>query len=90
MKRSINFNLNSSELEAILRLVEAQRELVYHLQKYKEAVALRVEELRIITAKAQEVQKLKHNFWGAKQLDRISEEERKAINIMLQQKHIRV
>ena len=90
MKKSDNFNLNTSELEGILRLVETQRELVYHLQKYKEAVALRVEELKIITAKAQEVQKLKPNFWGKNIFNRISEEERKTINVMLQQRHIRV
>lgn len=90
MKKKTNYNLNEEELKAILRLVEAQRELSYHLQKYKEALELRVKELNLIITKAQEVQRLKHNFHYDPVLNNLTEEERKQINILLQSKHIRV
>ena len=89
IKKHEEFKLTEDELKRILRLVEAQRELSYHLQKYKEAVALRVEELKHITAKAQEVQNLKLN-WNWNKFINLTEDERKLINQMLFQKHIRV
>lgn len=89
MKKQITFNLNESEMKVIMRLVEAQRELSYHLLKFKEAQERKVEELKHITAKAQEVQNLKRNFDWNKFIT-LSEEEKKSINCMLQSKHIRV
>lgn len=87
-----NLKLDIKELETFVRLCEAQRDLAYHLQKYKEAVAERVKELEHITAKAQKVVALKgifkrgqKKFWLT-----LTEEEVKQVNQMLQQRHIQI
>jgi len=84
--------LDIKELETFVRLCEAQRDLAYHLQKYREAVAERVKELEVITQKAQKVQQLKHIFKkGQKALWlTLTPEEVKQVNCMLQQRHITI
>ena len=86
----MNNNLDIKELETFVRLCEAQRDLAYHLQKYKETLEQRKKELEIITAKASKVQNLKRIFKkGQKKLWlTLSPDEVKQINSMLQQKHI--
>jgi hypothetical protein len=88
-KKIISYQLNENELKALFRLVEAERELAYHLVKYKESLELRLEELKHLTAKASEVQRIKHG-WDWKQFSSLTEEQKKAINNILQSKHIKV
>lgn len=90
MKTNFNFILTESQLKALMRLVEAQRELVYHLQKFKEAQQKKVEELEYITARASEVQKIKHQCSNLAFLESLSPEQKKQINSMLILRHIRV
>jgi len=84
--------LDMREVEHLIRLCEAQRDLAYHLQKYRETLAQRVKELEIITQKAQKVVQLKSIFKkGQKALWlTLTEEEVKQVNNMLQQKHIQI
>lgn len=89
MKTNTNFNITENELEGIMRLVEAQRELAYWLHQYNENAKAKLEELKHITAKAQEIQALRHTF-KEKIFSRLTLEEQKKINAMLQAKHIRV
>ena len=92
METTTNTKIDMRELEILIRLCETQRDLAYHLQKYKEAVAERVKELEVITQKALKVQQLKHIFKkGQKALWlTLTPEEVKQVNCMLQQKHIQI
>ena len=85
-------SMDIKDLETFVRLLESQRDLTYHLQKYREAVAERVKELEIITQKAQKVVQLKHLFKkGQKALWlTLTPEEVKQVNNMLQQRHIQI
>ena len=84
--------IDIQDIEAFVKLCEAQRDLAYHLQKYKEAVAERVKELELITAKAQRVQQLKRKFRAIEPKIKmlLSPEEIKKINALLQQRHITI
>lgn len=92
MKTITKTQLDIREVEHLVRLLESQRDLAYHLQKYREAVAERVKELEIITQKALKVQQLKHIFKkGQKALWlTLTPEEVKQVNCMLQQRHIQI
>lgn len=87
-----NDKINLEELNDFLNLIEAQRDLAYHLQKFKEATEQRVKELEIIKNKAQLVYNLKSSFRNVldKYKQRLTDEEIKKINVMLQQRHINV
>jgi uncharacterized protein YehS (DUF1456 family) len=90
METNKNFTLSENELAGLFRLVEAQRELVYHLHhllKHKEET---LKELKMIEMKASEVQRLTNHSKGLKNLTSLTEEERKTINNMLMKKHIRI
>ncbi len=90
METNKNITLSENELAGLFRLVEAQRELVYHLEQFKIKTQERLKELEIITSKAMEVQRLTNHSKSLKKLTSLSEEQRKQINVMLQQKHIKV
>lgn len=84
--------LDIKEVEAFVRLLEAQRELAYHLHKYNEALKERKKELDLLIVKAQKVVELKHIFKkGQKKLWlTLTDEEVKQVNNMLQQRHIQI
>ena len=82
--------IDLTELDDFLRLIEAQREMAYHLQKYKEAQELKLKELELITQKAQKVNALKQKFKRVTNWKRLTEEEIKQINCLLQARHIRI
>ena len=84
--------IDIKELECFVRLLETQRDLVYHLHNYNETLKKRKEELEIITQKAQKVVQLKSIFKkGQKALWlTLTPEEVKQVNNMLQQRHIQL
>ena len=77
------------DIEQLLRLVEAQRDLAYHLQKLKESIEQKNKEMQSVIAKAQRVQMLKSKFKGI-DTKIFTKEEVIKINQMLQQRHIRI
>lgn len=81
-----------SELDGYFKMIEAQRDLAYHLQKYKEATEKKVEELKIITAKAQAVMNAKSHFKSRHipYLNTLSEEDVKKVNALFNMRHIRI
>lgn len=90
MKSNKNITLSENELTGLFRLVEAQRELVYHLEQFRIKSQERLKELEIIKNKAMEVQRLTNHNKSLKKLTSLTDEQKKTINAMLQQKHIRI
>lgn len=87
-----NNKIDIEDIEDYIRLAEAQRDLAYHLQKYKEALELRIKELEILKQKAQLVQNLSAGFRNVDRKKKLtlSDEDIKKINNILQQRHIRI
>jgi len=91
-KKTTTTKLDIKEIEQFVKLLEAQRDLAYHLHQYNEVLRKRKEELELITLKAQKVNQLKSIFKkGSKKLWlTLTEEEVKQVNNMLQQRHIKI
>ena len=83
--------IDIDEVETLVRLCEAQRDLCYHLDKYREALSLRLKELEHIQEKATKVQTLKQKFKGNRELWlTLTPDEVKQVNNILQARHIRI
>lgn len=78
------------ELEHLIRVCEAQRDLCYHLQKFKEATSERLKELEMVKQKAERVMQLKNILKTHKEFWIMTEEEKKKVNALLNQRHIRL
>ena len=87
-----NNKIDLEHLETFLKLIEANRDLVYHLHEFNEATKIRLKELEMIKQKAQIVMNLKHNFRNVEKKYKLllKDDEIKQINNMLQQRHIRI
>ena len=84
--------LDIKEVETLVRLCEAQRDLAYHLHNYNEKLKEKKKELELLTAKAHKVVELKRVFGkGQKKLWlTLTGEEVKQVNNMLKQRHIQI
>jgi len=85
-KEKIEIDLE--ELEKCFQLIEAERELVYHLKKYKEALELRNKELEDLCKKAQRVMLLKR--YVKKGITTLKKEEKEYINKLFGKRFIKI